>query len=67
MRVKILGRSTLAVLGITLAASASAEPNGVPDGLTMATPIKHLVVVIGENRSFDHIYATYVPKSGHSI
>src|SRR6516165_7335314 len=67
MRVKILGLSTLAVLGITLAASASAEPNGVPDGLTTATPIKHLVVVIGENRSFDHIYATYVPKSGHSI
>jgi len=26
-------------------ASASAEPNGVPDGLTTATPIKHLVVV----------------------
>ncbi len=28
-----------------------------------ATPIKHLIVLIGENRTFDHIFATYVPKS----
>jgi phospholipase C len=28
------------------------------------TPIKHLIVLIGENRSFDHVYATYRPKNG---
>ena len=67
MRVNILGFSTLAVLGIGLAASASAELNAAPDGLNTATPIKHLVVVIGENRSFDHIYGTYVPKGRHAI
>jgi len=27
-----------------------------------ATPIKHVIVIIGENRSFDHIFATFVPK-----
>jgi phospholipase C len=27
-----------------------------------ATPIKHVIVIIGENRSFDHVFATYVPK-----
>ena len=32
-----------------------------------ATPIKHLVVIIGENRSFDHVFATYAPKSGDGI
>lgn len=26
-----------------------------------ATPIKHVIVIIGENRSFDHIFATYKP------
>jgi phospholipase C len=26
-----------------------------------STPIKHLIVVIGENRSFDNVFATYVP------
>ena len=25
------------------------------------TPIKHLIVVIGENRGFDNVFATYVP------
>jgi phospholipase C len=31
------------------------------------TPIKHVIVFIGENRSFDNIYATYKPKGPQSI
>ena len=31
------------------------------------TPIKHVIVIIGENRSFDHVFATYVPKSGETV
>src|SRR5271154_196841 len=31
------------------------------------TPIKHVIVIIGENRSFDHVFATYVPKPGESV
>jgi len=31
------------------------------------TPIKHLIVFIGENRTFDHIFATYQPKHGQSV
>ncbi len=27
------------------------------------TPIKHVIVIIGENRSFDHVFATYVPAN----
>jgi phospholipase C len=33
-------------------------------GPTTTTPIKHLIVPIGENRSFDNIFGTYVPKTG---
>ncbi len=32
-----------------------------------ATPIKHAIVIIGENRTFDHIYATYKSPSGDSV
>src|SRR6202140_4604500 len=32
-----------------------------------ATPIKHVIVLIGENRTFDHVFATYKPKSGDSV
>src|ERR1700733_4234020 len=31
------------------------------------TPIQHVIVIIGENRSFDHVFATYVPKTGQTI
>jgi phospholipase C len=33
------------------------------DRLKTASPIKHVIIIVGENRSFDHLYATYVPKS----
>ncbi|MBV8053129.1 MAG: phosphoesterase [Acidobacteriaceae bacterium] len=31
------------------------------------SPIKHVIVIIGENRTFDHVFATYKPKSGESV
>ncbi len=31
------------------------------------TPIKHVILLIGENRTFDHVYATYVPPKGQSV
>jgi phospholipase C len=32
-----------------------------------ATPIKHVIIIIGENRSFDHVFATYVPKNRQRV
>jgi phospholipase C len=32
-----------------------------------ATPIEHLIVVVGENLSFDNLFGTYGPRSGASI
>ena len=32
-----------------------------------ATPIKHVIVIIGENRTFDHVFATYKPKAGETV
>jgi phospholipase C len=31
------------------------------------TPIQHLIVIIGENRTFDHVFATYKPKRDQSV
>jgi hypothetical protein len=31
------------------------------------TPIEHVVVIVGENRSFDHLFATYVPRRGETV
>ncbi|MBV9724110.1 MAG: phosphoesterase, partial [Gammaproteobacteria bacterium] len=32
-----------------------------------ATPIKHVIVLIGENWTFDSIFATYQPKHKQSV
>ncbi len=31
------------------------------------TPIKHVIIIIGENRTFDHVYATYTPQAGETV
>src|SRR5271169_2446521 len=50
-----------------VAAAAAAGESGSNDGNT-TTPIKHVIVIIGENRSFDHLFATYQPvNSGESV
>ncbi len=31
------------------------------------SPIQHFILIIGENRSFDHVWATYRPQRGQTI
>ena len=49
-------------LGGPLVGSLEAHEKG-----STRTPIKHVIVLIGENRSFDNLFATYVPKSKDSV
>ena len=32
-----------------------------------ASPIKHVIVIVGENRSFDHVFATFQPRRGEHV
>jgi len=32
-----------------------------------ATPIKHVILIIGENRTFDHLFGTYTPPAGQNV
>jgi phospholipase C len=43
-------------------AQAGTEPEASADATSTATPIKHVIIIVGENRSFDHLFATYVPQ-----
>src|SRR5712671_6845847 len=59
-----VGASVSVLAAIGLAASAYAhDPDKAVDAIRTATPIKHVIIIVGENRSFDHIFATYVPKN----
>jgi len=53
-------------VGNSFAAGASPAQKPSRDNDT-ATPIKHVIVIVGENRSFDHVFATYVPKKGEKV
>ena len=55
----LLGASILAFSPVTAPASGA--------GRQTATPIEHLIVIIGENRGFDHIFGVYKPNGGQSI
>ena len=35
--------------------------------LKTKTPIKHVILIIGENRTFDHVFATYTPPAGQTV
>jgi phospholipase C len=62
-------------------ATASKPVNGQPGGTVTLyspdsaqdasnrtrTPIKHVILLIGENRTFDHVYATYTPPKGQTV
>jgi phospholipase C len=43
-----------------------AAKSGSNDNNT-ATPIKHVIIIVGENRSFDHLFATYQPNFGETV
>ena len=46
--------------------AADPKPEAQND-IKTETPIKHVIVVIGENRTFDHVFGTYVPNPSQSI
>lgn len=56
-----MGLSALAIGQMSVAPAFAGGSPGPADNGTLS-PIKHVIVIIGENRSFDHVFATYVPK-----
>ena len=59
----VLAACFVALMLFAVPAQSQDERNEAAENKT-ATPIKHVIVIIGENRTFDNIYATYVPKHG---
>ncbi len=70
-----------AVFRQNVPAAAAKHQAGLPGGITTlhfpgqggdqsdrtVTPIKHVILLIGENRTFDHVFATYTPPKGQSV
>lgn len=57
----------LVYAGLLMPASAQ-DPRPSPNAdAAAASPIRHVIVIIGENRTFDNIFATYKPPDGQSV
>ena len=62
------GLVSVAVFQLAIGNSFAAPPTPPSRDNDTTTPIKHVIVIIGENRSFDHVFATYVPpKKGETV
>jgi len=62
-RKRLLAYTSATVLALNTIAPATAATTAPHDRDT-TTPIKHVIIIVGENRSFDHLFATYVPPTG---
>ena len=58
---------TSAILSMVGSQTAALAAQVAPNDPNTATPIKHVIVIIGENRTFDHVFATYVPTKGQTV
>jgi phospholipase C len=52
---------------VIASASISVISTNDPTTLNTTTPIKRLIIIVGENHSFDNVFAGYVPPSGQSV
>src|ERR1700740_2817635 len=59
--------ATIFQLAIGNAFAANSPQSAPSRDNDTSSPIKHVIVIIGENRSFDHVFATYVPKKGETV
>jgi phospholipase C len=65
----VVTATIMSLIGYNTAYADEVRPTGglhIKDHDTHS-PIKHVVVIVGENRTFDHIFATYQPKNGEQV
>jgi phospholipase C len=55
---KLRSTAVTAAIGAFFAGGLAAAPR---------TPIEHVIVIVGENRTFDNLFATYQPKARESV
>jgi phospholipase C len=59
--------ASLASQQMALAADEHAVGGSHEHDARTVSPIKHVIVIMGENRSFDHVFATYQPPRGEHV
>jgi phospholipase C len=55
----VVTAAILSLMGYDVYAMDGNAFGGNSNGQRTETPIKHVIVILGENRTFDHVFATY--------
>ncbi|MDN7179579.1 alkaline phosphatase family protein [Caballeronia sp. SEWSISQ10-4 2] len=68
VRCCLLGSAfALTIAGVIFPSLAESQSQ-TPDASTLtASPIKHVIVIVGENRTFDHVFGAYKPRNGQFV
>lgn len=69
LRLSMVAATAISLIGnpVVSFAAGSTGVDKLVNNPTATTPIRHIIVIVGENRTFDHVFATYKPKSGQSV
>ena len=54
-------------VGAVLYPTISASQQNDAMSIRTASPIKHVIVIVGENRTFDHVFGAYTPRRGQTV
>ena len=67
LRAQAIGTILLAAVPAALDNAAAQTVSLQANDAATTTPIKHVIVIIGENRSFDHVFGAYQPRPGQTV
>jgi phospholipase C len=60
-----VGASLFALFANLGASAPSFAQSATPP--SPVSPIQHVIIIIGENRTFDHVYGTFKPRKGQTV
>jgi phospholipase C len=64
----LCGAVALAAGGVVYSSLADSQSQTAADSsATSVSPIKHVIVIVGENRTFDHVFGAYQPRHGETV
>jgi phospholipase C len=63
---QVAAATAAALLSASTLCAAQVQADPAAD-LQTATPIKHVILIIGENRTFDEVFGTYRPRDGQQV
>src|SRR5579864_6228916 len=66
-KIGLLASVAAAALGVFTTNAGAVDPDKTVDRVHSTTPIKHVIVVLAENSSFDHAFGTFRPRNGQHI